>query len=76
MLAAAAAAVAFAVQAGNVLLKMEVVSTAAAGMWAAPFGGVNQTREVLVSKVADFGLACRISDQDTHISGVHRVRAP
>lgn len=30
-------------------------------------------QEQLVAKVADFGLACRLRDQDTHVSGVHRV---
>jgi serine/threonine protein kinase len=36
-------------------------------------GGVVQHQEQLVAKVADFGLACRLTDQDTHVSGVHRV---
>jgi serine/threonine protein kinase len=37
-------------------------------------GGGVQHEEQLVAKVADFGLACRLRDQDTHVSGVHRVR--
>lgn len=38
-------------------------------------GGGVQYQEQLVAKVADFGLACRLRDQDTHVSGVHRVSA-
>lgn len=38
-------------------------------------GGGLQYQEQLVAKVADFGLACRLRDQDTHVSGVHRVRS-
>jgi serine/threonine protein kinase len=37
-------------------------------------GGGVVHQEQLVAKVADFGLACRLRDQDTHVSGVHRVR--
>eukprot|EP00878_Enallax_costatus_P011777 GHUV01012293.1.p1 GENE.GHUV01012293.1~~GHUV01012293.1.p1 ORF type:complete len:661 (+),score=240.23 GHUV01012293.1:500-2482(+) len=61
-------------KAGNVLLKNEVVSPTVSsfGGWPGSNSEVTPAREVLVSKVADFGLACRISDQDTHISGVHR----
>jgi hypothetical protein len=32
-------------------------------------------QQQLVSKVADLGLASVLEDQDTHISGVHRVSA-
>lgn len=35
-----------------------------------------QHQEQLVAMVADFGLACRLRDQDTHVSGVHRVSQP
>jgi serine/threonine protein kinase len=36
-------------------------------------GGGVVHQEQMVAKVADFGLACRLRDQDTHVSGVHRV---
>jgi hypothetical protein len=59
--------------AGNVLLRLEVVPGAAA------VGTCSASRvsyqEELVAKVADFGLATRLEDKDTHVSGVHRVRA-
>jgi hypothetical protein len=62
-------------QAGNVLLKLEVgpASAAAAAAGAATPVASGSSNEVLVAKVADLGLACLLDDQDTHISGVHRV---
>eukprot|EP00775_Hariotina_reticulata_P006912 gene6912-7128_t len=54
-------------KAGNVLLRLEAVpGQAAAG------GSGMSYQEALVAKVADFGLATRLEDQDTHVSGVHR----
>jgi hypothetical protein len=63
-----------------VLLKLEVApasaAAAAAGAATAPSptnSSSCSSNEVLVAKVADLGLACLLDDQDTHISGVHRV---
>jgi hypothetical protein len=72
-------------QADNVLLKMEMSGSAAAGAAAArPWRAANSSSSTIngsaacdqvVAKVADLGLACVLEEQDTHISGVHRVRA-
>jgi hypothetical protein len=77
----------FALQADNVLLKMEMSgSSPAAGSQARtwrPTGSSSSSSGVgsggvlcdqVVAKVADLGLACVLEEQDTHISGVHRVR--
>jgi serine/threonine protein kinase len=72
-------------KAGNVLLRSAAGSqrrstAAAAGGGGSGFGGVGvgssgpwPGQEVLMAKVADFGLASQLQEQDTHISGVHRV---
>jgi hypothetical protein len=70
-----AIAAALLLQAGNVLLKLEVgPATAATSTAAAPVFPSSSSSEVVVAKVADLGLACLLDEQDTHISGVHRVR--
>jgi hypothetical protein len=83
---AAAAAAAVDLKAANVLLKMELAAAAAAAAAAAgssnaassQSGGCNkqqqQQQPTTVAKVADFGLATRLDEQETHVSGVHRVR--
>jgi serine/threonine protein kinase len=73
---------------GNVLLKSSQATGAAAGLRTGSGsssrsrgggGGGNLVvpvvpeKELLVAKVADFGLACQLQDTDTHVSGVHRV---
>jgi hypothetical protein len=78
----------FVLQADNVLLKMEMSgSSPAAGNQARtwrPAGSSSSSGsgvgsggvlcDQVVAKVADLGLACVLEEQDTHISGVHRVR--
>jgi hypothetical protein len=75
-------------KAANVLLKMELagspaVAAAAAASSSNPApsksGASNkqqqqlQPQPVIVAKVADFGLATRLDEAETHVSGVHRV---
>lgn len=74
-------------KAGNVLLRStagsqrrSTVAAAGGGGGGGGFGGVGVAsngpwpgQEVLMAKVADFGLASQLQEQDTHISGVHRV---
>jgi serine/threonine protein kinase len=71
-------------KAGNVLLRSaaggqrrSAVSAGAAagggGLLGAGSSGPWPGQEVLQAKVADFGLASQLQEQDTHISGVHRV---
>ncbi|KAF8061104.1 BAK1 [Scenedesmus sp. PABB004] len=67
------AAVALCRAAANVLLKQELMMPApGAGAHCAAGHAVAGMREELVAKVADFGLAVRLDDADTHVSGVHR----
>ena len=74
---------------GNVLLKSSQATGATAGLRTGSSsssrsggkGGGSQLqllpvmpeKELLMAKVADFGLACQLQDTDTHVSGVHRV---
>jgi hypothetical protein len=64
-----------------VLLKLEMSGSSPAGTQARtwrPTGSSSGSNgvacEQVVAKVADLGLACVLEEQDTHISGVHRVR--
>lgn len=61
---------------GNVLLKMEVASTPGGSDGSRLPNPASPVKEqlALVAKVADFGLATRLDDTETHVSGVHRVR--
>ncbi|KAF6261882.1 hypothetical protein COO60DRAFT_712878 [Scenedesmus sp. NREL 46B-D3] len=74
-------------KAANVLLKMELAGNPAAAAAAGASSGAarrhsdggdkqqqqqQQQQSAIVAKVADFGLATRLDDSETHVSGVHR----